>query len=392
MMHWQMITAMAGVAPLSPAELARARQYLYGGLAWGAASTLWMLACLAAAYFSGLTTIFQGWLDRRFASAYLRTALATAALLAAVLAALLPFSFYLGFVRERAFGFQHLDAAAWFGQWGISLALDVAAGVVVTAFAYGWMRRRRGPPWWIKIWLVLAVAVVISVALDPVVIEPLFNRFTPVSNPEIRADLEHLARQAGIPHARILEMDASRQSAHTNAYVVGILGTQRIVVYDTLLRTQTPAEIEFVVGHEIGHYVLHHLWKGVGFTLVLLLALLALTGWLYPRWSRGRAPGNHPADPADPAGLALLLFILLAALFLASPLTNGFSRWEEHQADAYGLRLSGQAAAAVQGFEREEHTDLIYPNPPAWVVWWFFNHPSQQERIDFARSFMRPVS
>ncbi|HET9783822.1 MAG TPA: M48 family metalloprotease, partial [Terriglobales bacterium] len=232
---------------------------------------------------------------------------------------------------------------------------------------------------------VLAAAVVVSVALDPVVIEPLFNRFTPVTNPEIRTDLEQLARKAGIPNARILEMNASRQSAHTNAYVVGILGSQRIVVYDTLLQTQTPAEVEFVVGHEIGHYVLHHLWKGVAFTLALLFALLALTGWLYPRWSRGRSP-------ADPAGLALLLFILLAALFLVSPFTNGFSRWEEHQADAFGLRLSGQAAAAVTGFQREEHTDLIDPDPPAWVVWWFFNHPSQQQRIDFARSFMQPDS
>lgn len=385
-MHWQMITAMAGVAPLSPAELERARHYLYGGLAWGTASNLWMLACLAAVYISGLTTAFQGWLDRRFASAWVRTALAAAALLAAVLAALLPFSFYLGYVRERAFGFQHLGVAAWFGQWATSVALDVAAGVVVTAVAYGWMRQRGGPRWWIKIWVVLAAAVVVSVALDPVVIEPLFNRFTPVSNPEIRADLEQLARQAGIPHARILEMDASRQSAHTNAYVVGILGSQRIVVYDTLLATQTPAEIEFVVGHEIGHYVLHHLWKGVAFTLALLFGLLALTGWLYPRWRRGRTAAE------DPAGLALLLFILLTALFLASPLTNGFSRWEEHQADAYGLRLSGQAEAAVQGFEREEHTDLIYPHPPRWVVWWFFNHPSQQQRIDFASSFIRPKS
>jgi len=406
-MAWQMLTMGAGVAPLSPAELDRARQYLYGGLAWGTASSLWMLACLAAAYFSGLTTTFQGWLDQRLSSPWARTAAATAALFAAVLAALLPFSFYLGFVRERAYGFQHLGVGAWFAQWAVSVALDIGAGLVVTAIAYGWLRRRRGPRWWIKIWIVLAVAVVVSVALDPVLIEPLFNRFTPVSNPAVRAGLEQLARRAGIPHARILEMDASRQSAHTNAYVVGILGTQRIVVYDTLLRTQTPAEIEFVVGHEIGHYVLHHLWKGVAFTLALLFGLLALTGWLYPRWSRGRSrpglsaipgrlsvsgslgvAGRGPAPIDDPAGLALLLLILLGALFLAVPLTNGFSRWEEHQADAYGLRLSGQAAAAVAGFQREEHTDLIDPDPPGWIVWWFFNHPSQQQRIEFARTFM----
>lgn len=381
-MAWQMMAMASGVAPLSPAELERARQYLYGGLAWGTASSLWMLACLAAAYYSGCTAAFQRRLRCRFRSPWTQTALATAALLAAVLVALLPFSLYLGFVRERAFGFLHLSLSAWLGRWAISAGLDVLAGVVVASLAYGWMRRRRGPRWWLKLWAVLAVAVVFAVAMDPVVIEPLFYHFRPVANLEIRARLEQLAQQAGIPRARILEMDASHESAHTNAYVVGILGSQRIVVYDTLLRTQTPAEIEFVVGHEIGHYVLHHLWKGVGFTLALLLGLLALAGWLYPRLG-GTAP-------EDEAGLALLLLILLGALFLAAPLTNGFSRWEEHQADAYGLRLSGQAAAAVDGFEREAHTDLIYPDPPAWMVWWFFTHPSQQQRIDFARTFISP--
>ncbi len=390
-MAWQMVQAASGVAPLSAAELARARQYLYGGIAWSVASEFWMLALLAAAYFSGVTARFRTWLEkaishqpsaisRHSASAWAVTALVTAALFTVILGLLLPFDFYISYHRERVFGFQHLAMGAWFGQWVTALVLTVVVGVMVASIGYAWVRKRGGPRWWVKFWIVVSVAVVLAVAIDPLVIAPLFNQFTVVQNPEIRADIEALARKAGIPHAAILEMNASHDSAHANAYVVGILGSQRIVVYDTLLREETPAEIEFTVSHEIGHYVLHHLWKGIVFTIGLLFVLFAMLGWWFPRWA-AIAKGDSPADPA---ALPLILLILLGLLFLASPATNGFSRWEEHQADAFGIRLSQKPRAAVSGFEKEEHTDLIYPDPPGWMVWFFFNHPSQQARINFS--------
>ena len=343
---------------MSPSELAVARRYLYGGLVGSTLAQLWLLLLLLCAWRRGPRTPLK--------------------LFSFLLLGLLPWDFALGFLRERAYGFQHLAFAAWLGQWALGALLDLAAALIVVTLAYAWARRSHP---WLRIYTVLALSIVFAVAIEPVFIAPLFNRFTPVRNPEIRADLQQLAARAGIPRAKILEVDASRQSAHTNAYVVGILGSQRIVVYDTLLATQTPAEIEFTVGHEIGHYVLHHLWKGVAFTLALLAAFFAILAWLFPKFSGGRSP-------ADTATLPLTLLILMVLLFLAAPLTNGFSRWEEHQADAYGLQLSGQAAAAVSGFEREERTDLIYPDPPAWIVFWFFTHPSQQQRISFARAAM----
>ncbi len=377
-----MVAFATGVAPLDPAQLARARQYLYGGLAWGSLAQLWLLALLASAYYSGASARIRQALARRFASPWLLRGGLALALGVGVQLALLPFDFYLGFLRERAFGFQNQTAPAWLGQWGLAALLNLLALLLVVEFAYAALRSPRAGPWWLKMWAVVALAVVFAVALQPVLIAPLFNRYVPVRDPAVRSALAQLARRAGIPRAQILQVDASRQSAHTNAYVVGLLGSQRIVVYDTLLRDQPLPEVEFVVAHEIGHYVLHHLAWGVAFTLAFLLALFALLGWLFPRCARA-----HPPD--DPAALPLLLFLLLAMLFLAAPLTNGFSRWEEHQADAYGLQLSRQACAAVASFQREEHTDLIYPSPPAWIVDWFFTHPSQQQRIAFARRSCR---
>ncbi|MGH9480767.1 MAG: M48 family metalloprotease [Terriglobales bacterium] len=369
-----------GVVPLTPAELASARQYLYGAIGWGVLAQIWMLGVLAAIYYSGVSSAWERALRRRWRGKWIVSAGLAALLAACVLLTLFPFDFYLGFLRERAFGFERLAAMAWLAEWAESSLLTVAVTVVVAAIAYAWALRR--PRWWLRLWLVLSVGVIFAVTVQPVLIAPLFNRFTPVRDPARRAEIEGLARTAGIPRARILQMDASRQSAHTNAYVVGILGSQRIVVFDTLLETEPPAEVQFVVAHEIGHYVLHHLWKGVAFTLAFLLLLCALLAWLFPRLARGHAPG-------DIAALPLLLLILLALLFLAAPVTNGFSRWEEHQADAYGLALSHRACAAVASFAREERTDLIYPDPPGWMVWWFFNHPSQQQRIDFAQRSCR---
>jgi Zn-dependent protease with chaperone function len=387
------MTAIASaVVPITGAELARARQYLYGGLAWGVGAEVWTLVLLAFAYYSGASAALAAWLGRKMPRWAVASGV-TAALMIYGLTGLLPFSFYVDYGRERRFGFEHLGVAAWLAQWAAASLLTVIAAVVVATIAYAWVGRgmsehkrdarpgragARAQRWWLKMWVVMAAAVVVTVALEPVVIEPLFNHFTPVRNAALRTDIEALARRAGIPNAHIYEMDASRQSAHTNAYVVGILGSQRIVLYDTMIARQPPAEIEFVVGHEIGHYVLHHLWKGVGFTVVLLLGWFALLGLIFPRLSRGESG-------ADVAALPLVLLILVALVYLSAPATNGFSRWEEHQADAYGLQLTPAPCAAVASFEREERTDLIYPDPPDWMVWWFFNHPDQQERINFAR-------
>lgn len=377
-----MTAGLTGVVPWSVAELARARAYLYGGIAAGVAAQLWLLALLALAHRSGAAARLAAGLRRQFRSRSLTNAIIAALVLAYGLVGLLPFSFWLGWVRERQFGFARLGAGAWLGQWAESALLTILVGAAVIVIAYGWVRARHDRRAWLRMWAVVTVAAVLAVAADPILIQPLFHRFTPVRDPAVRAEIAKLARRAGIPHAAIYEVDASRQSSHTNAYVEGIFGSERIVVYDTLLRRQSLPEIAFVVGHEIGHYVLHHLWKGLGFTAVYLLGLFALLGWLFPRWSRGRLLGDIGALP-------LVLLILLAAYYLSAPLPNGFSRWEEHQADAYGLQLSGQACAAVSSFRQEVATDLIYPAPNRFLVWWFFNHPSQQQRIAFAAGHCR---
>lgn len=383
---------LAASTGISPERLRLARQYLYGGLLWSTLAQLWLLAVMALLVFTGTSArvaaavqrgmqrLHPGLARRRWP---LTLGFATLLVLLIEVAGL-PFDFYLGFLREHAYGFSHLNAAAWWGEWGktvlVALLLSVPAIVLAYAILQRWRRR-----WWLPVWGLCVLLAIFSVAIEPVFIAPMFNQFTPLPEGPLRTNILAMARQAGIPARQVYVVDRSRQSGHTNAYVVGVLGTERIVLYDTILKAQTPREIEFVMGHEMGHYVLHHLWKGLAYTAALLLVVLWMTAkgfaWATRRWRLGIT------GVEDVAGLPLLLLVLGGLLFLASPVSNGFSRWEEHQADAFGLNICQCPRAAVESFEREIDTDLIDPAPPHWIEWWYFTHPGQQERIDFARQW-----
>ncbi|HZT73290.1 MAG TPA: M48 family metalloprotease [Terriglobales bacterium] len=387
--------AAGAAAPASPAQAARAatlalaKRYWYGGLFWGVMAKFWLFAILLWLASGRRAVRLRDWAERRPRGA--RIALFTAAAAALVFVAELPFSWYIGFVRERRFGFGVASPASWFGAWGKSFAVELAAVVIAAEIVYALLRvgSRRGQltPWGatLRIWAPCVALMIVAVAIEPVFIAPLFNRVTPLPAGPLRSHLAAMAQQAGISPNAIFVSDRSRQSRHTNAYVVGLFGTERIVIYDTLLRAETPAEIEFVVGHEIGHYVLRHLWQGLAFGAALLLLFLWIAFRLYRRW-RERLCYR---DFADVAGLPFLALSLYVLFFLASPAIHGFSRHLEHQADAYGLRVAPDPCAAVRSFQADLRTDLIPPDPPSWIEWWFFNHPSDAERIAFAQSYCR---
>lgn len=383
--------AAAGAAAPSPSpeQLQQARRYWYGGLFWGTLSELWLFAVLLWMVRGGRANRLRDWAEARLRWA--ATGLFAAALVVLVAIAELPFGLYLGFFRERSFGFARQSLAGWFGDWGKSRGVELAVVVVATMILYAILRSgapmpNPGRQTWrpvVRVWVPCVALMIVMVIIQPVFIAPLFNRFTPLQPGPLRAELEAMARHAGISGRDILVEDTSRQSSHTNAYVVGLLGTQRIVIYDTLLRAETPAEVAFVVGHEIGHYVLHHIWKGLAFGAALLLLFLWIAFRLYARWG----PRLGYRGLGDVAGLPLLALLLGGLFFCASPLTNGYSRHLEHRADAYGLQAAPDPCAAISSFAKDITTDLIDPDPPRWVEWWFFNHPSNAERIAFAERY-----
>jgi Zn-dependent protease with chaperone function len=233
------------------------------------------------------------------------------------------------------------------------------------------------------------------VFISPILIDPLFNRFEPLArtNPELATQLRGLAHSAGleIPPSRIFLMHASDKVTTYNAYVTGFGATKRIVVWDTTARDLTLPQTLFVFGHETGHYKLHHIYLGLAWGAVLLFAGFWLTQRLAQAALRRFGPRWHIRSLADWSGLPLLLLLASLLSFFGEPLANTFSRWEEHQADVYGLAITRPVTqdagrVAAQAFQILGEKSYSYPNPSSLLVFWTYSHPPIAERIQFALS------
>jgi Zn-dependent protease with chaperone function len=256
---------------------------------------------------------------------------------------------------------------------------------------------RRSPRrWWLYFWLATLPIIVTVMYLEPMVIEPLFYRFEPLAatHPALVDQLERLVARGGlaIPPDRMFEMKASEKLNSLNAYVSGFGGSKRVVVWDTTLQKLTTPEILFVFGHEMGHYVLGHIRNSLLWLSLLLLVLLFfgshIIRWTIARW------GNiwRIRSTADWASLPLLLLIVAVFSFLTEPLVNGYSRWQEHQADVYGLEVThgivpDSSAAAAHSFQVMGEIGLDEPNPNHFIEFWLYSHPSTSDRLDFAKSY-----
>jgi len=284
---------------------------------------------------------------------------------------------------------------AWFGDWAKGEVVRVGIGLVVVAVLFPVMRWKPRT-WWLYFWLASIPLVVFGVFLSPWLLDPLFNQYRPLGekHPDLVRSIGILAERAGIalPPERMYLMLASAKTNELNAYVTGIGASKRMVVWDTTLEHLTPDEVLSVVGHEMGHYVLGHVGKGLAFALAATLFGLYLAyrlfGWVLQRWGGSWSVRG----PTDWAALAVLLLLSDGLGFLAEPVANGFSRRLEHEADVYGLELThgileDSREAAAHSFEVMGEVDLEDPNPPRFIAWWIYSHPPVAERLKFAHDY-----
>lgn len=293
----------------------------------------------------------------------------------------LPFTIYRGYYVESAFGFLNQSFFAWFGRSLLRLSLLALVAIVPAGLLYWAIRRFRR--WWLVFTAAIAPVIVLLVVLAPVVISPLFNDFETLSDPSLRPRLAALAERAGIADAAIYEVDASAQSSKVNAYVTGLFGSKRIVIYDTMLDRFTDDEIVFIVAHEMGHYVMDHVWWGVAAAIVyigLLAWLIALiVPWLIRRWQHRIGF----SEPCDYASLPLILLTATVLHFFLQPLTHIPSRAMERQADAYAVRMAEVPEdAMITSYHKLSEINLSDPSPNPAIVFWFYTHPPLQDRIE----------
>ncbi|MFN3370683.1 MAG: M48 family metallopeptidase [Sphingomonadaceae bacterium] len=362
----------AYIDSLGPEALAKAAAYTSGShwlLLWGllvSALATWVIVRL-------------GWLDRLQArlgarrnwAAFLVSA-ATFALLAILT---LPWSLWTDFFRERAYGRTSQPLADWLGQWALASAITVMLAGLFFMGVYALIRRARGR-WWLWASGLAAVAVTALLLAGPVFIAPLFNQYTPLPEGPVRTALEAQAIEAGVPTDRIFVYDGSRQSNNFTANVSGIFGSARIAISDVALKGADLDEVEAVTGHEIGHYVLGHVWRSVALLVGLALIFFFLIDRLYPRFA---ALFGSSAALDQPAGLPVILF--MASLFglLATPLQTALTRQGEREADRYSLETVGKPDALARALVKTADYRDPRPHPIAEAL--FMTHPSVERRV-----------
>ncbi|MDQ6799539.1 MAG: M48 family metallopeptidase [Acidobacteriota bacterium] len=308
------------------------------------------------------------------------------ALLTLVIIAMeLPLTFYQGFVVPHQFDLTSQSLASWLGDFGKAVVVDVIIGAPIAALALLAIHYFRR--WWVVLWLGSIPLIILGVVMTPLIIDPLFNKFEPLKAPVLRRDLLNEAARAGIEGSRVYQVNKSKQTKTMNAYMTGLGPSKRIVLYDTLLAKLDHDEVLATMGHEMGHYVLHHLWKGIAFSIIVSLFGFFVAQVIYERGLRRWGI----ADRADPAALPWLLLIASVITFVLSPVDSGFSRHIEHEADKFGLDLTHLSEATASSFVKFAEDAKMDPNPPRFIEWWRYSHPATQRRIDFALSY-RPES
>ncbi|MFH1687501.1 MAG: M48 family metallopeptidase [bacterium] len=298
----------------------------------------------------------------------------------------LPFAIYRGFWVETGHGFLNQTFLGWWRDDLLGLLVEIVVAIVPIWLLYFCLERFRR--WWLVFTGLLAPVIIFAIVLAPVVISPLFNDFMPLQDKHIESEIQSLADRAGIAGADIFEVNASKQSSKVNAYVTGLFGSKRIVLYDTLLDQFTLDEAKFVMAHEMGHYVKHHIWWGT----LIAVVYLGLLFWLISRWAptiiRRWSGRLRLAHLSNWASLPLVVMLLLILNFVLQPLTNVASRTMERQSDRYGLEMSGVTKeAAISTYRKLATINLSDPEPHPLIEFWFYSHPSLSKRIAFVENF-----
>lgn len=358
---------------LGAAALDKAAAYTIGNhwlLLWGLIVS-GLIAWLIIRW--GLLDRMQARLERR--SGFVRTVSITATYLLVSSLLTLPWTLYSDYWREKSYGRSSQPLGDYLTQGAISMVISVIIGGLFLAAVY-WLINRAGRRWWLWSGALTATVLAFTLLLSPILIEPLFNQYKPVPQGPVRTALEEMAGQAKIPADRIFMFDGSRQSNNFTANVSGVLGSARIAISDVALKQASLGEVRAVTGHEIGHYVLAHVWRSVFVLSALAMLLFFIADRLFPRFAR--ALGSS-ATIGEPRGVPVLMFIVSLLGLAALPVTNTLTRLGESEADAYSLRTVQEPDALASALVKT--AEYRYPRPHPVQEALFYTHPSVERRV-----------
>jgi len=292
-----------------------------------------------------------------------------------------PLEFYESYVREHKYGLATQSFWPWMGDEGKSLLLGLIAGALAVMILFA-IVRRLPRSWWVWGTIAITALTIVQVAIGPVFIQPIFNTPKKLSDPKITIPILSMAHANGIPATDVYQIDASRQTTRMSANVSGFGGTTRITLNDNLLRRGSPEEIQAIMGHEMGHYVMHHIPKGIFFGAVVNLLFFACLFWGL-QWALKRWGERWQIRSVGDAAVLPLVFLLASIFFFVlTPVMITETRTQEKEADMFGLNAARQPDGFAQAaIHLSEYRKM---RPGKWEERIFFDHPSGYDRIHSA--------
>jgi len=370
-----------------PTPSEKALRYDHGNNAIWAAEQVLSIALPMLLLFTGLSAWLRT-LASQLAGGRFYPTLAIYFVLLSVLLFLveLPLSFYIGFAREHAYGVSTQRFSKWASDQAKGLGVGLLIGVLLLWVPY--LLLAKSPQrWWLWTGALALPFYTLTLIVTPLWIAPLFNKFGPMKDKILESEVLAVARRAGVEGARVFEVNKSVDTAKVNAYVTGVGGSKRIVLWDTLIARLSPAQTRYVVGHELGHYVLGHVWTSIilstVFTFVGLFGAHRLSGFVLGHF--GERMGFHQLS--DVASLPLLMLLLTAFSLVITPAALAFSRYHEHEADRFSLELTHDNRAAATAFVALQQQNLAVPRPGLLYKIFRASHPPIGERVDFINSY-----
>ena len=369
-----------------PRPSALALQYERGGNLLWVVNQFWALAVPAVILFTGASARLRDLAGRLGRSWFLTIGLYVVLYSAIVFVVSLPLAYYQGYIRAHAYGLSEQTLGRWLGNAVKFELVSMAVG-----FGFAWVPfwlLARSPRWWWLWTTLLAVPFLFGVMLlKPIWVDPLFNDFGRMRNQELEREILALARRAGIEGSRVFEVDKSRDTKTVNAYVTGVFGTKRIVLWDTLVDKLGEKELLFVMAHEMGHYALGHVVRSVLLSTLGILASLFVVDRV-GRLLIGRFRDRFGFDRlSDVASVPLLLLLMELTSLVVLPVAFAYSRHQEHEADRFALEVTRTNRSGALAFGKLASENLSNPRPNPLLRPWRATHPSIGERIDFCNEY-----
>ncbi len=297
-----------------------------------------------------------------------------------------PVDLYTGFFRMHSYGLSNQTLH----QWLLELVKGFVVNVSVTALVI-WVPfiiiKKSPKRWWLYLGLVTIPYLFISSYVQPVVIDPIFNEYKQVENVQLSRKIDSLIAKTPIENCQVLQVDKSKETNQMNAFMTGVFNTKRIVLWDTTINYLNNEEVLGVVAHEMGHYLMGHIWKSIvigGFAGIIVLYFV----YRLSKWFLSKAKGKWGfTELHDIAALPLIMLMINLMLFISAPLSNAYSRSMETEADRFELELTQNNFATATATVKMHQQSLAMPQPGYVYMLWNYDHPTFSSRVDFANAY-----